>query len=199
MIEAATIVAITAGAFIGTNLDNLALLVAFYSRYKPQSMIVTAAYISGMILIGLIFFVVGKGGDFIPIYYLGMLGIVPVILGVIGLLNLFRTEQNDKPTGLAIEASQSAIFFAVFMTQLSNSADSIITFSVFLADSTNHTDFLIVLTFLAMMGLFASLAYYSLKHRRFSEILDRYGRYVTPFILIFVGLYILSDTATDLI
>jgi len=86
----------------------------------------------------------------------------------------------------------------VFMTQLSNGADSIITFSVFLADSTDKTDYLIALTFLAMICVFAWMAYYSLTHRKLSETLDRFGRYITPFILILVGVYILTNTAGDL-
>lgn len=89
--------------------------------------------------------------------------------------------------------------FGVLMTQLSNGADSIITFSVFLADSKDATDYLIVPTFLMMVCLFAWIAYYSLNHRKFSEMLERYGRYVTPFILILVGVYILSNTAGDLV
>jgi cadmium resistance protein CadD (predicted permease) len=50
-----------------------------------------------------------------------------------------------------------------------------------------------------MIGVFAWLARYSLKHRGFASILERYGVYVTPFILILVGLYIISNTATDLV
>ena len=70
---------------------------------------------------------------------------------------------------------------------------------MFFADSTPSTDYLIALTFLAMTGLFAGIAYYALKHRTLSEFLDRYGRYVTPFILILVGVYIISNTASDLL
>jgi cadmium resistance protein CadD (predicted permease) len=199
MIDGATVVAVTAGAFIGTNLDNLVLLVAFYSRYQNRSRLVTAGYISGMILIGLIFFAVGEGGDFIPVSYLGLLGIVPVIMGLIALFQVFRPQPSDELSDLSIGSSTSAIFFTVLTTQLSNGADSIITFSIFLADSNDTTDYLITFTFLAMACIFAAVAYYSLKHRKLSDFLDHYGRYLTPFILIFVGLYILSDTASDLV
>lgn len=199
MIEILTIIGISAGAFIGTNLDNLVLLVAFYSRYKQQTKIVAAGYISGMLLIGGISVVIGEGGDFIPIAYLGMLGVIPIVMGVIALLQLFRAGDSDATTGIAKVSNHRAIFMGVLMTQLSNGADSIITFSVFLADSTDATDYLIALTFLAMICLFAWTAYYSLTHRKLSDILDRYGRYVTPFILILVGVYILTNTAGDLV
>lgn len=199
MIEAATIVAITAGAFIGTNLDNLILLVAFYSRYHKRSQTVTAGYVSGMLLIGIIFFLIGKSGDFIPVNYLGLLGIVPIIIGMTGLIQLFRPATVDSIAAPALAQQQKAVFFAVLMTQLGNGADTIITFSVLLADSTDKIDLIILPAFLAMVMLFTMLARYSLKHPRFSSFLDRFGRYITPVILILVGWYVLSDTATDLV
>ena len=199
MIDASTVIAVTAGAFIGTNLDNFVLLVALYSRYQKHTGVVTAGYVTGMVLIGLIFFSLGEGGDFIPIEYLGLLGLVPITIGVLALLQLFRTNENETVTGFESENDWKAIFFTVFMTQLGNGADSIITFSVFLAYSKDATDYLISATFLSMVFIFAGLAHYSLKHRKLSDFLDRYGRYLTPFILIFVGLYIFSDTASDLL
>jgi cadmium resistance protein CadD (predicted permease) len=199
MNDVLTIIAVTSGAFIGTNLDNLILLIALYSRYENQSRIVTAGYMSGMVVIGVISLVIGFGGEFVPVTYLGLLGVIPISMGVFALLQLFRTRRVEVAADFAMENSVSTIFIAVLMTQLSNGADSIVTFSVFLADSTPASDYLIILTFLVMVCVFSGVAYYSLKHRGLSKILDRYGRYVTPFILILVGFYIISNTASDLV
>ncbi len=198
MFEMSIIIAITAGAFIGTNLDNLVLLVALYSRYQQHPRMVTTGYLSGMLLVGVICFVIGKGGGFIPVAYLGMLGVIPIVIGLIALVQLFQTAKTGETASFAINSGRKTIFITVLMTQLSNGADSIITFSIFLAESKDVADYLIALTFIAMTCLFAWLAYYSLKHRALSDVLDRYGRYVTPFILILVGVYILSNTASDL-
>ncbi len=199
MIEASIIVAITAAAFIGTNLDNLILLVTFHSRFRHQSHTVTAGYMSGMLLVSLIFYTIGKGGDFIPVNYLGWFGFIPMTLGIVGLIQLFRPHTTDSATQLVTDQQKKTLFFAVLMTQLSNGADTIITFSVLLADSTNTFDYIIVPAFLAMALLFSTLARYALRHQGLSRLLDRFGRYLTPFILIMVGWYILSDTATDLV
>ena len=197
--EVFTVIAVTSGAFIGTNLDNLVLLIALYSRFQKHAGVVTAGYVSGMILIGIICLVIGFGGGFIPISYLGMLGVVPVFWGVVALFQLFRAKQTAEAASFEQENGSKAIFVAVLLTQLSNGADSIITFSVFLADSTPESDYLIILTFLVMTLVFVRVARYALTHRRLSDVLDRYGRYVTPFILILVGLYIISNTASDLL
>lgn len=198
MAEILTIIAVSAGAFFGTNLDNLILLVALHKRYAQRSGMVTVGYLSGMMLIGVICLVIGEAGESIPIAYLGLLGVIPILIGVNALFQLFRDKQSGESTGLAPGNANHTIFITVLMTQLSNSADSIITFSVLLADSADYADYPIAATFLAMAGAFSWLALYALRHRRLRNFLDRYANYVTPFILILVGVYILSNTATDL-
>ena len=197
--ETLTIIGVTAGAFIGTNLDNLVLLVALYSGYKQQSRMVTVGYFTGMTLIGLICFVVGEAGEAIPVAYLGMLGVVPMGMGVMALFQLFRENRSGEVASAGINAGPWVVFVTTFMTQLSNGADSIITFSIFLADSSDAADYLIASTFFVMVALFALLARYSLRHRRVSEFLGHYGPYITPFILILVGIFILSNTASDML
>ncbi len=199
MFDVLTVIAVTAGAFIGTNLDNLILLVALYSRFPRYTKTVATGYVGGMLLIGAISSVVGEGGDLIPLESLGMLGVVPIALGIMALFQLFQNKQTGEADKFANETSHKAVFLSVLITQLSNGADSIITFSIFLAESTDTTDYLIALTFLGMTGIFAWLAHYLLKHRKLRDVVDRYGHYVTPFILILVGVYILTNTASDLI
>jgi cadmium resistance protein CadD (predicted permease) len=198
MLDILTIVAIAAGAFIGTNLDNLVLLMALYSRYDQKAGIVAAGYFAGMLLIGAVCIVIGEAGELFPLAYLGMLGVIPIFIGVLALIKLFLGKTTNEPHDTSVKHSHLAIFMAVLMTQLGNGADSIITFSVLYADSTDRSDYLIILTFFSMICLFAWLAYYSLTHRKLSEILVKYGHYVTPFILILVGVYILLNTASDL-
>jgi cadmium resistance protein CadD (predicted permease) len=199
MIEVLTVIAVTAGAYIGTNLDNLILLVALYARFPRRTRTVAMGYIVGMLVIGAISIAIGEGGGLIPIDSLGILGMVPIALGIMALFQLFQNRQSGEAARPASEVSTKAVFLSVLTTQLSNGADSIITFSVFLAESTDATDYLIALTFLCMIGVFAWLAYYLLRHRRLSDAVDRYGHYVTPFILILVGVYILANTSSDLI
>jgi len=199
MSEILVIIGVTVGAFIGTNLDNLLLLVAMYSRYEQRAGTVTAGYIAGMILIGVITLAIGEVGDIIPLAYLGLLGLIPIMMGVFSLWKLFRSTQPGEIKSAAAGDSRAAVFFALVSTQLSNSADSIITFSALYADSSDPSDYIVAPTFLAMTGVFSGVAFYSVKHPTLSRFLGRYGQYVTPFILILVGYYILSNTASDLV
>jgi cadmium resistance protein CadD (predicted permease) len=199
MIEVLTIIAVTASAFIGTNLDNLLLLVAMHAHYRDHPAAVSAGYVSGMVLIGGICMLVSQLDELIPVSYLGLLGIIPLGSGVWALIRLIRKR---APQGVTDDTSANntahSIFAVLLMTQLSHGADTIITFSALLADSSNYYDYQLTPVYLAMVACFAWLARYSLKHPGLKGFLERYGGYVTPFILILVGLYILNNTATDL-
>lgn len=199
MLDALTIVAVTATAFIGTNLDNLVLLVAFYTRYGQHPDMVSGGYSTGMMIVGAISFTIGITGGLIPVDYLGFLGIIPMMMGLVAIFKLLRGSQDGGLEGSAIEDNRQAVFFTVMATQLSNGADSIITFSLLMADSTPASDYLIALTFLAMIAVFSRVAIFSLSHRGLSDFLEKYGPWVTPFILFFVGFYILANTASDLV
>ena len=193
-----TIIAVTCGAFAATNLDNLVLLVALYARYEGRSPEVAFGYIAGMLLIGAISFALGKVAEAIPVNYLGLLGIVPVLIGVTALAKLIRRSSTDPAGDDGLADTGRAVFTATLMTQLANSTDTIGTFSILFADSKEAADYLVALAFISMLALFASAAFHSLRHRWLSGFLRRYGPYVTPFILIAVGLYVLSNTASDM-
>ena len=199
MLEILTIIAVAAGAFIGTNLDNLLLLVALHTRYREHPAIVSVGYITGMLLIGGICLLIGEAGELIPITYLGLLGIIPITTGCISLLQLVRKTHKDPTENIGtIRNSPGTIFTTLLTIQLGNSSDTIIAFSVLLAESTDFFDLEIIPVYLAMVMGFAWLARYLVNHQRLGNILNRYGHYVTPFILILVGVYILGNTATDL-
>ncbi len=198
MSELIEIIAITAGAFFATNLDNLVLLVALYARYDRHSALVTAGYFTGALLIGSISLAIGEAGEFIPLEYLGFLGVIPVMIGVIALVNLFRHRAIEDADQIPINSSGQGAFGTTLTTQLSNGTDTILTFSIILADSKDAMDYRIIPAFVFMTAVFAVTAYYSLRHRWLSNFLSRYGHYLTPFILIFIGCYVLANTATDL-
>ena len=200
MNELLIVVGVTAGAFISTNLDNLLLLATMYSRYYRHPWTVTAGYFVGMNLIAAITIAVGLVGEFIPVAYLGLLGVIPMLMGVLALWKLYRHSQSAGEVDSTYAGnSVLAIFFALVTIQLSNGADTIITFSTLYADSSSPSDFVVAPTFFTMVGIFSLLAFYSVKHPRLSYVLVRYGQYVTPFILMLVGFYIFSNTASDLV
>ena len=199
MTELLVIIAVSATAFVGTNMDNLVLLVAMHANYREHPGAVSAGYIAGMLLIGAVFLSVSLLGELIPVAYLGLLGFIPITAGVLGLVGLLRNKNAaDTVQSPASDMGPRAVFTTLVTTQLANSTDTIVAFSTLTAESSDFSDHLVFPVFVVLVLGFAWLARFLLSHGRLAGILERYGHYATPFILILVGIYILSNTMTDL-
>jgi cadmium resistance protein CadD (predicted permease) len=76
---------------------------------------------------------------------------------------------------------------------------AIITFGALFADSNRLSDTLIILTLTAMTIIFFLSARHAIRHPAIEARVEVLARYLTPFILIIVGTYIVANTATDVL
>lgn len=196
MVDVLLLLGVTAGAFVATNLDNLLLLIALNARYAGRPLPVVAGYFAAMLVVGAMALAIGKLAGNAPVEYLGLLGVVPVAIGTVSLVRLFRPA---RARGAAEPGSVGAAFATTMTTQLGNGTDTVVTFSILFADSNDAGDFLIALAFCAMLCVFAAIAFHGSRHDRLRRQLQGYGQYVTPVILIAVGLYVLSNTGLDVL
>lgn len=197
MPETLILIAIVAGAFIATNLDNLVLLVALFGRYNDRQSEVAFGYFASMLIILAVTYYVGRLVGAAPVNYLGLLGIFPVLIGITEIVRLFRNKGVIRDP--VIPGAGSTAVAAVLLTQLSNGADTIVTFSVLFSDSSDVGDELVLVSFAAMAALWVLVARQVLRRSWLSRPIQLYGHYITPLILISVGLYILSNTALDVL
>lgn len=193
------IIPIAAGAYVATNLDNFILLVSLLAGYRNQTSSVVAGFVGSMLILGFVGYWIGKAADIAPVEYLGLLGFVPISIGVVELFRLRRgkatvTETKDK-TGNGVQT----VFMATLISQLGNGADTIVILGVLFTDSIPSADILIILTLSAMAVVFILVGIYAVRHPALSEWIDRYAYRAMPFILIIVGVYVLANTATDLL
>jgi cadmium resistance protein CadD (predicted permease) len=196
--ESLLIIVIAAGAFVATNIDNLALLVMFLLRYRDQRLVVATAYLTGVSLLGIVSFTISLLASTAPVHYLGLLGIVPISIGAMGIWRLARGSVAQKENLQNESISAAAVFVVTLSTQLGNGTDTVLTFGSLFADSVPGADQLIMVTMAVMAVLFLWLANYCVKHPVFSDMMQRHAHRVTPFLLILVGAYILANTGTDL-
>lgn len=194
-----TIIPIAAGAYIATNLDNLVLLVLLLTRYGNHTASVIAGFFACMFILGTTGFWIGMAANIAPVEYLGLLGFVPISIGIIGVVKLLRGEAGPIEADEQSIGGMRTVFMATLISQLGNGADTIVTFGALFADSMPSADILIVLTLAAMAVIFVLVAIYTIRHPSLNDLIRRHGHRVTPFILIIVGAYILANTATDLL
>lgn len=193
-----SIVPIAAAAYVATNLDNLTLLVSLLVRYRGRTMFVSLGYLLSMLFLGVVAFWVGEAADKVPLQYLGLLGLIPVGLGLHGLWRLYKPKDESDSADEKQASTGWAILVATFFTQLGNGGDTIVTFGVVFADSMVNADPLIFATIATMASIFVLGAVWGVRHPALGNLVDRYGPKVTPVLMIIVGIYVLMNTATDI-
>ena len=193
------IILVAAAAFLATNMDNLALLVVFLLRYRCHRVVVGIAYLVGLSLVVLLSFLLSLLASAVPVQYLGLLGFVPISIGVVGIYRLIRGPAVENDFRQEQTASAAVVFVTTMFTQLGNSADTVLTFGPLFADSMRAASLMIMFTIAVMGVLFLYIANYSVRNPLLGDLIQRHAHRVTPFLLIVVGLYILANTASDLV
>ena len=193
------IVPIAAGAYVATNLDNFILLVSLLARYGKHTSGVVAGYFACMLILGFVGYWIGAAADNAPVEYLGLLGFVPISIGAVELYRMRRGKATTTVANVDMVNGVQKVFMATLLSQLGNGADTIVVFGVIFTDSMPYADILIILTMAAMAVIFVIVGIYAVRHPALSEWIDRYAYRAMPFVLIIVGIYILANTATDLL
>lgn len=190
-----TLFGVVALAFASTNLDNLLLLVGWQLGGAVPPGRLFAGYALGMAGVLVIAVLIGLVGYLFPLGYLGYLGVIPILLGLKLLVaNLGRT--GDGPSD-AVSAAGSLL--AVATTQVSNGVDTVLVFAPLLADSQLIFDAEIAVLFLVLVCLWFVLARVLSRHASRLPLIERLGHWLAPLVMIGVGLYILGNTATDMV
>ena len=193
------IIPIAAGAYVATNLDNFILLVALLARYRNHSSKVVAGFFVSVLIFAFAGLWIGKAADIVPVEYLGLLGFVPISIGVVELVQLRRSKSKETMTKEISVDGEQKVFVTTLSSQLGNGADTVIIFGVLFIDSVPSADFLTILTLAAMAVIFVFVGIYAVRHPALCEWIDRYAYRIMPFVLIIVGVYIVANTATDLL
>jgi cadmium resistance protein CadD (predicted permease) len=192
------IIPVAAAAYVATNLDNFILLVALLARYRKQMVNVVAGFFACTLILVLVGLGIGKAANIVPVQYLGLLGLVPISIGVIELIQLRRgnTAATEAKGELADGAQK--VFTTTLGTQLGNGTDTVVVFGILFIDSMPAADILTVITFAAMAFIFVCVGIYAIRHPALCKWIDRYAHRAMPFILIIVGVYVIANTATDI-
>lgn len=198
-------------AFTVTNIDDMIILLLLFSQSDSnfrKRHIFIGQYLGflSIIILSLPGFL---GGLFIQREWLGLLGILPIVIGVKQLINQqtesteFQTVNPDFPQLLHPNPTWSFFLsilhpntYKVAAITIANSGDNISIYIPLFAGQDFVSLAIIIAVFLAMVGLGYGIAYLLTSQVTIGYILSRYGRAMIPFILMALGLFILYDRGT---
>lgn len=192
-------------AFVATNIDDIIILMFFFSQVNTNFRIrhiIIGQYLgfTALILLSLPGFF---GGIIIPKTWIGLLGFVPILIGLQQLLNSPDEESEIQTVSEKVNPHCIKFPFSHLLTPQSysiaaitfaNGGDNIGIYVPFFA-SLNLSDLLIVLTiFFILVGVWCAIAYGLTRHQLMGKLINLYGKRLVPFVLIGLGLFILWDS-----
>jgi len=181
-------VGLAAVLFASTNIDDLFLLLLFFGNRNIQTRHVVMGQFLGIGAVTLLSAIFGFASIVVAPAYLSWLGVVPVALG---LQQLIKAVRHRNVVADAPSAKRSGILYVAALT-ISHCGDNIAAYMPVFANSGGTAVAIYVVIFMVMTGLWCIAAHSLTQHPVAARVLARVGHWVTPFVLIGLGLWILS-------
>ncbi len=197
MTEVSTIITVSVLAYLATNMDNFAILTALFAKFRSDGSSVLMGHLLSVGATLLVASLIGEAVNVVPVQYLGYLGIVPIAMGVFWIFRWFYPAAV-KDHAAPIRGGRAAML-VTFLALLSNSSDTMLTQAIVFADTSAALDWIIAGTVFAIATLLAGLASYGVRHPRVGPVIETHAARIAPFIMIAVGVYVLANTATDVL
>ncbi|MCT4403862.1 cadmium resistance protein CadD [Leuconostoc falkenbergense] len=193
------------GSFIVTNIDDIFVLMLLFSQASSQAKasngrtvkgnriypkdIVIGQYL-GFALLVLISLLATFGVTIIPDQWVGLLGLIPIYLGV----KLFiKGEDEDEGAILSSLNKFNKFYLSVAFITFANGGDNIGIYVPFFSTLNNNQLVITVVTFFIMVAVWCLIGYRLARFRYVSETLEKYGRWVIPIVFIGLGFYIMAE------
>lgn len=190
-------------SFTATNLDDIVILTFYFSQVNPNLRIrhiVFGQYLgfSALVVASLIGFF---GGLMISKTWIGLLGFVPIFIGIKQLIR--ENNDPDNPQILSSEINRfplSRLFspqiYSVAAVTFANGGDNIGIYVPLFANSKLAELVIILSVFMVMIGIWCIIGYQLVRYPLIKRAFNQFGGRIVPLILISLGIFILVDSQT---
>ncbi len=198
-------------AFIATNIDDILILLLFFTQVDTnfrRRHIIIGQYL-GFLAIILASLPGFFGGLIVPREWIGLLGILPIAIGLKQLLSRqpetteLQTVSTDfsqtSPSNFILSFLLSVLHpqtYKVAAVTIANGGDNISIYIPLFAGHNLVSLGVILIVFFVMVGVLCAIAYYLSRHAFIAAVLSRYGDRIVPYVLIGLGLFIMYERGT---
>ena len=186
------LVAISTVAFVSTNIDNLLMLSALLAMSSSRPLPVISGFLLATLLVIGTALLIARLGDFVDTRYVGLLGLIPIALGLRGLMTLVRNKDTPAETQKASPGVWRAAAIILPM-----SGDSVAVYVPLIADTAAGLDAVAAGTLFAAAVITATAAQLLVSRPALSTRVEWLGKRLMPWLMIGVGVYVLADTPGD--
>ncbi|MEV4314863.1 cadmium resistance transporter [Actinocrispum sp. NPDC049592] len=179
------------GVFAGTNIDDLVVLTALFLAARTQDRPRPGQIVGGQYL-GFVALVAVSAGAaaglvIVPDHWVGLLGLIPLALGIRGLWHA-RTHNGDDAPPLA------SGLLGVASVTIANGADNISIYTPLFRTLGVGATVLTVAVFLVLLAAWCAAGAWLGSHKKVVDALDRSGHLIVPVVFIAIGAWILLES-----
>jgi cadmium resistance transport/sequestration family protein len=193
-------------AFAATNLDDIIILLLFFSQVNTlfrRRHIIVGQYLgfAALVLASLPGYF---GSAIFPRPWIGLLGIVPIMIGINQLLMPDEQEEEPDITALAAQPDGQPWYAMILSPQtygvaavtFANGGDNIGIYVPLFASSSWEGLLAVLGVFFSLVGVWCYTAWRLTRIPMIAKTLTRYGNHLVPFVLMGLGILILVDSHT---
>ncbi|BAZ37076.1 cadmium resistance transporter [Calothrix sp. NIES-4101] len=212
MFKLAEVAIAAIASFAATNLDDIIISMIFFAQVDNSTFrrrhIIFGKYL-GFLAIILASLPGFFGGLIIDKKWIGILGLLPIIIGVKHLINKKSNEHEIQTVSEELKSpsgnmSIMTIFASIISPQtyqvaaitFANGGDNIGIYIPLFASSNLISLGVILSIFFIMIGIWCYTAYQLTRHPAIANVFTRYSHRILPFVLIALGIFILIDSDT---
>ena len=187
--------------FVSTNIDDIFLLAAFFADPRLRARSIVIGQYLGIGALVLVSALAARLALAFPAGWVALLGAVPLLMGLTKLRALRGSAvdtEGDSDARRIQEQEHTAErrlglpVLAVASVTVANGGDNVAVYVPLFATAFDAVA-TYALTFAVMTGVWCALGYMLVNNNVLGGAIRRYGHVILPFVLIALGIYILSD------
>ncbi|MBZ2165015.1 cadmium resistance transporter [Methanobacterium spitsbergense] len=195
--------AVAVTAFIATNLDDMFILIYFFTRNEFNKVSIVLGQYIGISVLILISMLAYFFKFIIPPSYIALLGIFPIVIGLNHLCNFKKNSSHNLSNKINYTNKKDIVhdnsslsimnILKVATVTFSNGGDNIGVYAPLFVSLSISQIFLTSTTFLVMVGIWCIISYIMVINKIIGYKLQEYGHIILPFVLIIIGIGVLTS------
>lgn len=180
-------------SFIASNIDDTFVLMFSSLRFQTRHIV-----IGQFIGIGVLTIISALGALIalvLPPFFIALMGLIPMAIGIKRLLEYYeRNKRTDTNKNIQDKGKNLISFLAVSGITIANGGDDVGVFTPLFAKYHTVVEVsTLVAIFMGLTVVWCAFTFYFVNHPVIATRIRRIGDIITPFVLIGLGLYILTD------
>ncbi|NTU88942.1 MAG: cadmium resistance protein CadD [Actinobacteria bacterium] len=193
-----TAISASIAAFIATGIDELIVLTVIFAKMRaPRN--VRDVYIGqelAMIVLLAISLLVGRGIAAITQEWVGILGIIPIAIGIkVAIVGESDTDDSER-TIMSNLAKRSSLVVGVALIAIGGGAEELSVYIPFFASLSGAELVAAVATFLILVPVWCAFCRKISKLPHLEDTVEKYERIIIPVFFIAIGFFVLAENHT---